>query len=443
MTLIVDAPATYEPERRYILDVMLTDFLGLDWQLRLGRRSDVELSVDGAARRVVLPDVLFGIDAADWLTPRALPAAPVPWTDALPMLYGGAGPLVSDDGADVRVSADVCGGAFFMLSRYEELVVGTRDSYGRFPASASIAQREGFVGLPVVDAYVELLWSALLRAWPGLERRPRAYTLALTHDVDRPLASLGRPVPALVRQAAADVLVRRDPRLLAQRLRSWGSIRRGDYRQDPYNTFDFLMDVSERHGLAGAFYFLTDSYPLEHPWIGSLMRRIHERGHELGYHAGTGTYRDAQRTAQEFGRLWSAASGAGVAQGRWGGRQHYLQWENPATWCNWERAGLDYDSTVAFADRIGFRAGTCHEFRPFDLRERRPLRLSERPLHVMDATLFQYMGLSRAAAAEAVLDVARQCRRYAGTLTLLWHNSSLPRAADRHWYAELVEALAS
>ena len=29
-----------------------------------------------------------------------------------------------------------------------------------------------------------------------------------------------------------------------------------------------------------------------------------------------------------------------------------------------------------------------------------------------------------------------------GTLTLLWHNSTLPRATQRRWYAELTAALA-
>ena len=58
---------------------------------------------------------------------------------------------------------DVFGGAFLMLTRYEEVVVPTRDSYGRFPASASVAHREGFLGLPVVDVYVELRWTPLRR----------------------------------------------------------------------------------------------------------------------------------------------------------------------------------------------------------------------------------------------------------------------------------------
>ena len=457
MTLIVEAPPTYEPERRYVLGVVLSDRLGLDWELRPAERSDVRVTLAGdpGSRHLLLADGLFAVDPEAWLTERSLPASPLPRVDVqgrrLPALFhSGAAPSIAEHGDAVTVAIDVFGSAFFMLTRYEEVAIAVRDRYGRFAAPSSLAHREGFLGVAIVDACVELLWSALRRLWPRLERAPSAFRLALTHDVDDPLAFLGRTPPRLARQLAADVAVRRDPALAARRVRSWVARRRGDYRLDPYNTFDFLMDVCERHGVAGAFYFLaTDepgprngSYTLAHPWVRALIQRIHERGHEVGYHAGFDTYRDPRLTEAEFRRLRAVVDALGVEQGAWGGRQHYLRWESPTTWANWEGAGLDYDSTVGFADRIGFRAGTCHEYRAFDVRARHPLGLRERPLLAMDQTLLDYMGLGPDAALEAVLDVAAECRRAAGTFTLLWHNSMLPTAAQRAWYEAMIGALA-
>ena len=468
MTLIVEAPATYEPERRYVLGVVLTDWLGLQWAPRFGPWSDVRIrseGTDGAA--LVLPDVLFSSQPGDWLRPASLPAVPLVWRPAraagsasaeassrLPVLYGPARPapaLLMTDDAGVRLGVDVFGAAFFMLTRYEELVVADRDSLGRFPASSSLADREGFLHLPIVDAYVELLWSALQQLWPRLERKPRRYRVALTHDVDRPLAVLARPLPRLGRQLAADVIFRRDGRVAVQRLRSWAAAGRGDYRLDPYNTFDFVLGVSEAHGSTSAVNFMagntasprTGFYTLELPWVRSLIVQVHERGHELGFHAGSDTYLDADLTRAEFARLRSAADELGVSQESWGGRQHYLQWSNPQTWSNWERAGLAYDSTLGFADKLGFRAGTSHDYPVFHLHERRTLRLRERPLHVMDGTLVTYMRLSPGQGSDAVLEIARQCRRYDGTLTLLWHNSSLVTAREREWYRTMVATVMS
>ena len=67
-----------------------------------------------------------------------------------------------------------------MLTRYEELVVPDRGAHDRFPAAASVAVREGFLEIPIVDAYVELLWGALsggvaAAAAPSARLRGRAH----------------------------------------------------------------------------------------------------------------------------------------------------------------------------------------------------------------------------------------------------------------------------
>jgi hypothetical protein len=436
VTLVVEAPPAYEPERRYVLGVVLGDWLGLDWRLELRDRSDVRVTADGD-EFVVLPEVLFATPSDAWLTRACLPDRPLARVAGVPVIYGA--PV---GGRELGV--DVLGSCFFMLTRVEERVLDTRDHYGRFPAVASVAHGEGFLDTPIVDIYVDLLWDALSRRWPRLERRRRAYRVALTHDVDDPLAVLGRSRPQLARQLGADVLVRRDPALAARRVGSWlGGSRRGR-RLDPYNTFDFLMDVSERHDLASAFYFMAADgrvgvedppYRLDDPWIEALIGRIHARGHEVGFHA---TDTDRERTVAGFERMRAAARRAGVEQATWGGRQHYLRWENPSTWRTWDAAGLDYDATLAYADRIGFRTGTCHEFAVFDLDERRPMRLRERPFQIMDRTLFEYMGLAPDVAHAGVRQIADQCRRHDGVLCILWHNSAVLGARQMGDYEQLV-----
>ena len=465
-TLLIDAPSGREPERRYILEVVLSDWLGLDFRLHLEERTDVRIRLEGEAPRrcVLVPDVLFVTAREKWLTAASLPRPPLPsFTVAppgsgplvagerLPVLYGASPPAASpvvDPQVD-RLEVDVFGSAFFMLTRYEEVVVPDRDRYGRFPASSSVAGRAGLLRAPIVDAYVELLWSALERAWPRLRRRARRFGLLVTHDVDDPLATLGRGPALIARQLAADLLLRRDVRLAGRRVRSAAAARSGDHRLDPHNTFNFLMDVSERNGHRSAFYFLANrrldplngTYVLEHPWVRGLIGHIHGRGHEVGLHGSFQSYRDPARIKQEFAHLRAVAQTQGVHQDEWGGRQHYLRWANPVTWANWSDAGLTYDVTLAYHDAVGFRTGTCHAYRVFDLIERRPLDLRELPFQVMDGTLFSYMSLSPDAARDAVMEIAAQCRRFQGSLGLLWHNSALPTGRQKRWYESLVGAV--
>ncbi|WP_214365432.1 polysaccharide deacetylase family protein [Pseudonocardia sp. H11422] len=469
MTLVVEAPIGYEAERRYIFDVVLSDWLGLDWRLQQRERPDIRISLPEVPgeRCVVLPDVLFGADPRDWLTAASLPSAglrrvpvgvpgAVSDTDRkLPVIYGARSPsparLVSSGPQGARLAVDVFGSAFFMLTRYEEVVLPHRDAYDRFPAASSLAAQEGFLTFPIVDAYVEILWAALVRVWPRLRRRHRDFAVLLTHDVDDPLATLGRGPAQVARQFAADLALRRDLDLTRRRVRALAAARRGDHDPDPHNTFDLLMEVSERNGIRSAFYFQAQNgvdlhagatYPLDHPWIRRLLGVIHRRDHEVGYHAGFGTYLDAGRTRSEFDHLRAVAEASGVRQESWGGRQHYLQWATPVTWLNWCTAGLAYDCTVAYADAVGFRTGTCHEYRVFDLLERRPVQLRERPFQIMDVTLSGYMSLTPDAATAAIMDIAAQCRRFRGSLGILWHNDSLRTAQDKRWYESVVGAVA-
>ena len=440
--LLVEAPATYEPERSYVLDVVLHDWLGLEFELRGAQRDDVRIALAGEPDGdcVLVPDVLFATPHRDWLTAASLPA--VRESGGLPILYGPVAPSNSP----AQLGVDVFGSAFFMLTRYEELVVADRDQHDRFPAGASIAARAGFLDTPVVDAYVDLLWEALQRTWPRLRRSPRAYEVVLTHDVDDPLATLDHGGRDIMRQLGGDLLRRGDPRLAMRRARSL----RGDHSLDPNNTFDLLMDVSERHGLRSAFYFLAhrdrgpryDTYLFEHPWVRSLIRKVSLRGHEIGLHPSFCTYRDAGRTREEFERLLRVAEAEGVRQDEWGGRQHFLRWANPHTWRNWEAAGLSYDCTLGYSEVVGFRTGTCHPYRTYDLRERRTLRLVERPFQVMDVALLASASTSLESAYAVVMDIAAQCRRYGGCLGILWHNNTLLRSGrEQRWYASLVEAV--
>jgi hypothetical protein len=409
-----------------------------------------------------MPDALFQTPPEDWLTERALPELPLPTRDAarevpeaalpapLPVLFGAGDDtrLVTEVDRGLRLELDVFGSAFFMLTRYEELVSLERDEHGRFPLCASLADAAGSVGRALVNGYVDLMGALMRRLWPRLTGVSRGPRVLLTHDVDVPFSVRHRSARQNVRMIAGDVVKRGDPALAARRVRA--SLLRSDDLpvRDPAFTFDFIMRTGDRLGIQSSFYFLAEArgrkpgnYSLHEPWARSLLKSIAGRGHLLGLHASYDAYLSSAATRREFHELLRVAEAEGVTQETWGGRQHWLRWENPTTWRNWEAAGLDYDSTLTFADHAGFRAGTCHEFRPFDLRARRRLRLRERPLIIMDATALEYMAIGRDEAAAMALDLARQCRRHRGTLTLLWHNSRLQTARDRRWYEALIGAL--
>jgi peptidoglycan/xylan/chitin deacetylase (PgdA/CDA1 family) len=272
----------------------------------------------------------------------------------------------------------------------------------------------------------------------------------LSHDVDAPFAQAFTGVSRLIRNCGGDILKRKSPLMALNRVKSWQAVKRGNYRQDLNYTFDRIMDISEQHNLQSAFYFKTactdpiydDNYSIDHPYIRQLMREIHQRGHEIGLHPSYLTYNDPAQTQREYERLRTVCEEEGIKQNQWGGRQHYLRWQVPATWRNWAEAGLDYDSTLSYADQAGFRCGVCYEFPVYDLEQRKTLPLIERPLVVMEGSVLgeQYMGLNGMAALQEMQKLKNCCRMFNGNFTLLWHNSSFQEPGMWEMYEEILRS---
>jgi hypothetical protein len=371
-------PPGYTAERAFAARVVLGELLGLEHTVTEGRVADWELTCNGGT--VTIPDVFFRAPERDWLTPAWLPS------DAM--------------------DADLFGTAFVLVTRYEELVLADRDEHDRFPAEATLADLDR----PRADECADELLRALRHIAPRLERRERPFRVVPSHDVDYPYTT---------------------PRLRLS------ALRRGELRaalpRDPFDTFDLLMDESERRGRRATFYFLADDapYSLDEPRIRTLLKRIHVRGHELGLHGSYGTFRDPAKLKGELDRLVSACTEEGIEQDEWGGRQHFLRWENPTTWRAYEEAGLAYDTTLGYSARPGFRAGTCHEYPVFDLRARRELHLRERPLVLMDTPTLDRLGLTEEELEALIEQLREQCRRVRGDFTVLWHNNWLVTPRQR------------
>ena len=459
--LIVEIPPHRRPEREYVLSVLLRDWLGISFAVRVvDHRSETRLQRAGGTseKSVVIPDVLFA-PSTPWLARESLPgpiidAVPLPDCadgDAVPLIYpahGAAPQFVRSTGPQVMLGFDVLGALFFLLTRYEEHVgAAERDNRGRFPASASVLT--DWVSWPVADMYTQALGRLLDSVWPGLWRgREARGKVALSHDVDHPAARMRWHGGERLRVLAADVARRRDPDLALRRL--CGFLPGAQLRRlDPFDTFDFLMSVSESVGIASTFFFLTldtarpdgSTYTVDDPWAQGLLGRIAARGHHVGLHGSYTSSTDASRIAAEWQALEGARPDLPPGVLRRAIRQHYLMWEAGTTWPAQVAAGLEVDESLGYADEVGYRAGTARAFPAFDISRRQALPLEIRPLHVMDVTLTRYKQTKPAEALAIVSALGKRTRTYGGLLSVLWHNSSLETDRDKRLYRDLVTEL--
>ena len=330
---------------------------------------------------------------------------------------------------------DIFGLTYWMLARVEEIGRTDLDNHERFPATSSHALKHGYLDRPVVDEWLHILGQVIQQYWPALVLKQHEFQMRVSHDVDQPSLYAFKPWKTIARMMAGNILKRWDPKAFLTAPYIKLATRDSLIEADPYNTFDWLMDVSEANGLKSAFYWICGrthpnkdaDYEVEQPVMRDLLRRIHRRGHEIGLHPSYNTFKDSAALKREADRLKRVCAEEGIDQEQWGGRMHYLRWAQPTTMSAWDDAGMSYDSTLGYADNAGFRCGTCHEYAAFDAERLVELRLRIRPLIAMECSVIDtpYMGLGVGSQAkQEFLKLKERCQRVGGCFSLLWHNSS-------------------
>ncbi len=387
-----------------------------------------------------LPCSQWSAVAEGWKT-AIDPVLPAPGASKLPS------PLIEPTEQGYRIHYDILGLVYWLLSRLEEVGCKELDIHGRFAATSSHAYKHDYLERPIVDEWLYVLAQVIKHTWPGIQLIQHIFSINLSHDVDRPSLYAFKPWNAIARLMAGHVLKRHDLASFCTAPLVKLSSKKKLHHADPYNTFDWLMDVSEENGISSAFYFICgrtsdidSDYELEHSAIRELIRRIHLRGHEIGLHPSYGSYKSPLLIKQEADRLKRIAAEEGVVQHNWGGRMHYLRWEHPTTLRACTDAALNYDSTMGYADRPGFRCGTCFEYPAFDPVSRVQTSLRIRPLIVMEKTVISVMRseLSANELEFKVKQLKERCRKVGGVFVLLWHNSSLINADDADLYKRII-----
>jgi hypothetical protein len=171
--------------------------------------------------------------------------------------------------------------------------------------------------------------------------------------------------------------------------------------------------------------------------VREVMRWLDDNQVENGVQPGYNTFRSPEKLRREVAALREVLGDRPL-----GGRQHYLRW-CPETWIHWETCGLSYDSTLGYADRIGFRAGTCVPYRPWLFALNRAADLIEIPLLAMDGTMLVYMKLGHEDSVNQLRQIIDRCRAVGGVFTLVWHNNHLLDPKYRSLYMRILGLLES
>ncbi len=383
-------------------------------------------------------------ESEGWLASALGPDLPAPG------LSQGQNKLIHKTNEGYCIKYDILGLIFWVLTRIEEIDHKGVDYHGRFSAYSSHAFKNGYLERPIIDEWLIILRQVMKKLWPSQDLIENKFKIKLSHDVDVVSRYRFATPYHIIRRMMVDILKYRD--FCSALLAPWASFFKADKlsRYDRYNTFEWIMEKSEALGLKSSFYFICGrtnpqfdaEYELDHPIIRDLLRTIHSRGHEIGLHPSYNSFLDQDTICSEAERLQKICAEENIKQDMWGGRMHFLRWKHPNTLNGWEKAKMDYDSTMSYAEHAGFRCGTCHEYPAFDPLVDRILKLRIQPLIAMEHTVISksYMGLGLSDRAyDKFLQLKNACKAVDGTFTLLWHNNQLTTKAERDLYTSIIK----
>ncbi|MEA2247038.1 MAG: hypothetical protein QOH46_1567, partial [Solirubrobacteraceae bacterium] len=348
------------------------------------------------------------------------------------------------------------------------LGAGAWDAYGRLRAARSVQEAAGVRETPIANAYL-LLARRWLSSRFGFEDRPRHLppgrrcTVVLSHDVDSPFSPLDlRPEARMAVRSARAGRTRDAATQLAgavARAALFGAVARGRHW-----LFEDVVREEGRRGVRSTYFFsaasrfLDGGHPLDvrydvaTPRLRAVCRQLTAAGWDVGLHIGFAAAADAGRIAAERRRL-EEVTGQPVL----GSRHHYRHMTTPF-WDSLDahgRAGLRYDSSVAFDDAPGHRLGIALAFRPWHPGRERAVPVLQVPTIAMDGALFgnrrpwrlrdrraMRAGETEADAVAHVAALIAELKRFEGVAALDWHEyTSHPSSPLEDWGAAYLQVL--
>ncbi len=321
------------------------------------------------------------------------------------------------------LSFDIFAATFYLLSRYEEYLPHIKDEFGRFSHINSLAYKEHFLQLPLINSWWQKLTAILNKQYqhPAFSIPPSAFRFIPTYDIDIAYSYLAK---GALRNAGGVLkeLSRRNWQAVRQRVAVLNK-----KVQDPFDTYDWLHGLHTKHRLQPIYFFLLaeknkafdkNNNPYSH-LMQQLMQR-HAKRYATGIHPSWQSADHAAILLREI-ELLELATGKPATNSR----QHYIRMTLPDTYRLLIKAGISNDYSMGYGSINGFRASAASSFYWYDLEREETTKLLIHPFCYMEANSFfeqHYTSIEAAKELQQYHDITKQA---GGNLITVFHNHFL------------------
>ncbi len=329
---------------------------------------------------------------------------------------------------------DIFAASFYLLSRYEEWLPHNKDLYGRYAHENSLAFREGFLQIPLVNYWIQDFGKALQHKFPQLTINGPTFSYTPTYDIDIAWSFRGK---GLLRNIGGFL---KAPSL--ERLSVLSRI-----KADPYDCYGFLRDLHHEYKPDPVYFFLVATSrskydknisPYEHN-MWQLIKR-HAKKYKIGVHPSWKSNENPELLKKEKKILETSGD-----QPIFRSRQHYIKFAFPETFSRLIEIGITEDYSMGYGSVNGFRASVASSFYWYNLASESVTSLRLFPFCFMDANSFFEQKQDVEASFEELEFYTEQCKKARGQLITIFHNNFLGAAKKfngwKESYAKFISQL--
>jgi hypothetical protein len=316
---------------------------------------------------------------------------------------------------------DLFAGIFYLLTRYEEYLPHQRDIYGRYAHHNSLAFREGFLHLPLVNIWLEDFRALLQQKFPEIKLPVPLFTLQPTYDIDIAWSFKNKGFKRNA-GALAKLFIAGKWKSMVHRIR----VIRGR-RQDPFDSYQWMDELHRRAGLQPIYFFLVaeqrgkldKNIDIHHPAFQALVRKT-AANYQVGLHPSWASGDHPQLIKKE--KAWLENTSGQVVKAS---RQHYIRMSLPATYRQLLAADILDDYSMGYGSINGFRASVATPYYWYDLKNEIKTPLRVYPFCFMDANAHYEESKSPAEALTELVNFYEVVQAVGGTMIAVWHNNFL------------------
>lgn len=330
---------------------------------------------------------------------------------------------------------DIFAASFYLLSRYEEYLPHTKDEYGRYAHLNSIAFRENFLQLPVINIWLDAFRLSLQKKFPLIVFRRCQFQCNITYDVDIAYSyrykGFLRTVAGFLRSLVKGDITGMEDRWLVLRGK----------KQDPFDCFEWLDALHLYCRLKPYYFFLvakkqvgydrnisTDVKPFRD------LIEYYSSKYEVGLHPSWQSGDNPQLLREELEWLEVVADKPVKAS-----RQHYIRFNTPDTFRLLINAGITDDFSMGYGTINGFRASVCSAYYWYDLGREEATKLVMHPYCFMDANSFFEQKQNPEQTYKELIQYYELVKKLNGTITLIWHNHMIGSVPEFKGWPEMFE----